>query len=203
MVKGFVLWVFYNLWRRRIGWFPFGVLILAFLVTAGVTVSPLFLASGAFFILLSLWAYRAGFLHFRPEPFYPEETSPLSPEEKVFVRASGPFEVERKKGYFVDLAAAFEGFETGEKVIMAYVPPSPFWPRGEVGMWYFFFRPDEVKKMEWGRLFFGLRSLPALKLTFQTSRGTSHLYLASREPSRLERIRQFLLSPAEIGPLEV
>lgn len=192
MVRGCVLWLFYNLWRRRLGWIPFGAIFLATTVTAGVTVSPFFLAVGICFALASLWAYRSGFLYFKPEQLPPEKVPPLKPEEKVFVRASGPFEVEKKRGYFVDLAAAFEGFETGEKAIMAYVPPSPFWPRSEVGMWYFFFWPEEVRKIERGRLFFGLRSFPALKLTCQTPKGPLSLYLASVEPTRLERIRRFI-----------
>ncbi len=186
------MWIFYNLWRRRIGWFPFGAIILVATVVAGIVTSPLFLAFGICFALASFWAHRVGFLHFKPESLPPGKTSPLSTEEKVFVRASGPFEVERKRGYFVDLAAAFEGFETGEKAVMAYVPPSLFWPKAEVGMWYFFFRPEEIKKIEWGRLFFGPRALPALKVTCQTSKGLISLYLASGDPSRLERIRQFI-----------
>jgi hypothetical protein len=192
MAKGLVFWLLYNLWRRRVGWIPFGVALLAILVAAGIIISPIFLALSFLFVILSYWAYRSGFLHFQPEQFSIEEIAPLGPEEKVFVRASGPFEVERKRGYFVDLAAAFEGFCTAEKVVMAYVPPSPFWPKGEVGMWYFFFRPDEVKGVEWGRIFFGLHSLPALRLTCQTAKGSSVLFLASGELSRLERIRQFI-----------
>lgn len=197
--KGFILWLFYNLWRRRIGIVPFGAVFLTATVVGGIIVSPLFLALGIIFVLVSFWAYRSGFLYFKPEALSLEKAAPLHPEEKVFVRASGPFEVEKKQGYFVDLAAAFEGFETGEKAIMAYVPPSPFWPKGEVGMWYFFFKPEEVRGVELGHLFFGFRSLPALKLTCQTKKGLLSLYLASEEPSRLERIRNFILSNAE-GP---
>lgn len=195
--KGLIFWLFYNLWRRRMGVFPFGAIFLMAAVLGGFIVSSFFLALGLLFALASLWAYRSGFLCFRPETLSLEKAAPLHPEEKVFVRASGSFEVERKQRYFVDLAAAFEGFETGEKAVMAYVPPSLFWPKSEVGMWYFFFRPEEVRNVELGHLFFGFRSLPALKLICQTKRGLLSLYLASEEPSRLERIRNFILSNAE------
>ncbi len=195
--KGIILWLFYNLWRRRIGVIPLGAIFLMAAVIGGVTLSPFFLVLAIVFAFASFWAYRSGFLHFRPEALLLEKAEPLHPEEKVFVRASGPFEVEKKQGYFVDLAAAFEGFETGEKAVMAYVPPSPFWPRSEVGMWYFFFRPEEVKNIELGHLFFGFRSLPALKLTCQTKKGVLSLFLASEELSRLARIKSFILSNTE------
>jgi len=201
MLRGIIFAGAYHLWRRRLAGLPLTVwlvVVLAILATVGLLGlggAPGFLGLISLplvllLLALAIWAAKEGYLTFQAEDFAPSPKPLLQPDEKVFVRASGYFEVEGKKGYFVDLAAAFETFETREHAVLAYVPPSPLWPRNQVGMWYVFFKPQDVKRLEWGRISFGRKALPALRITYQTSKGERTVYLASPHIERLMRIWQ-------------
>ena len=139
-------------------------------------------------VALSAWAAKEGYIAFQEEDFPLSPQPALKPDEQVIVRAFGHFEVEGKEGYFVDLAAAFESFETREHAVLAYVPPSALWPRNQVGMWYIFFRPEDVISTEWGRLFFGTKALPAIRISYRVSGQKAVAYLASPHLDRLIRI---------------
>ena len=79
--------------------------------------------------------------------------------------------------YFVEAQAYFETVETGEHIIIAWIP---CWsllglvasPRGEVGLWYVFFMPATIKEIEVGKVYFGLRPRPALKVVCQSESGS-------------------------------
>ena len=87
------------------------------------------------------------------------------------MRATGYFEVEGKVHFFAHILAYWRTFATREHAIMAIVPASNFlWfgsvPDTDVGMWYIFFRPEVIREVCGGELYFGDRSSPALCLTY-------------------------------------
>lgn len=96
----------------------------------------------------------------------------LAPMDKLLLRATGRFEVEGKQQSFTELQAYFRSFETREHAVMAFVPPSLFlllgrWPGHEIGMWYMFFKNDELRRVQVGELCFGTRLKPAIRLDLE------------------------------------
>ncbi|RLC79227.1 MAG: hypothetical protein DRI61_08385 [Chloroflexi bacterium] len=199
MLKGVIFCLAYQLWRRRLMGMPLtGWITSLLIVTAAInaqgyislspSLTPLWLALAAIIVASTVWAAREGYVTFKPGEFVLPSEPPLQPDEKVFVRASGHFEVEGKEGYFVNLAAAFQTFETREHAVLAYVAPSPLWPRHQVGMWYAFFKPEDIEQLRWGRLYFAGKTLPAIHITYRTPKAVRSLYLASDKIGRLVRI---------------
>jgi hypothetical protein len=130
-------------------------------------------------MLVLLWAARTRYLIFRrvENPSLTADAPQLAPEEKVPIRASGHFEVSGMRRYFVEAQAYFETVETHEHIIIAWIPP---WSlpglaaslREEVGLWYVFFMPATIQEIEVGKVYFGLRPRPALKVVYRSESGS-------------------------------
>ena len=112
------------------------------------------------------------YVHFRPEPAGQPApaAAPISPAEKLIVRATGLFEVEGKAQRFTELPAFYRSFSTREHAIMAVLAPSrrlaglANWPEDELGMWYIFVKSNELRQVQPGVLSFGRARRPALRL---------------------------------------
>lgn len=145
-------------------WLPGGVTGVA---TCGVLLLALW--------LFQSWAGRRYYILFRQEPPPARHTpgSPiLDPMDKLLIRATGLFEVEGKEQTFSELQAYFRSFETREHAVMALAPPSSFlllggWPDHEIGMWYMFFKNQDLRRIDPGTLRFGARERPALRLQIE------------------------------------
>ncbi|NLE75763.1 MAG: hypothetical protein GX605_03280 [Chloroflexi bacterium] len=115
----------------------------------------------------------AGYVQFRPEgaPLSAVTPTPLPPREKIPHRASGTLSVEGKERRQVEIEAWFRSFETREHAVMAYRSAGRFWggerPADEVGMWYLFFQPGWIRRVEAGHVVFGHSRRPGLRVTFQ------------------------------------
>lgn len=129
----------------------------------------------AVLILMQRWAARRNYVLFTVEP-PPARHSPaaptMEPADKLLLRATGIFEVQKKVQRFTDLLAYFRSFETREHAVMAIVPASTFlaigkWPDDEIGMWYIFFKNKEIQRIEPGQLRFGANRRPALRLALE------------------------------------
>jgi hypothetical protein len=139
---------------------------------AGVVLCAVLLA---FFLILQLWARRRNYLVFRPAASsLPRNPHPiqLNPHDKLPVRATGQFEVEGKEQTFTELQAYFRSFQTREHAVMAIVPPSRLlligqWPAADIGMWYIFFKSEELRDIAIGDTCFGRRLRPALRLAVE------------------------------------
>jgi hypothetical protein len=156
-------------------WAMFGLLIAAGLFAVGVLPGGLagVVSCGIFLvavIVIASLAARRQFVVFKEEPAseLPHAAgSALDPADKLLLRATGLFEVEGKEARFADLLAYFRSFQTREHAVMAIVPPSKMllvgsWPDSEVGMWYLFFKANEIRRIRPGLLSFGWHSRPAL-----------------------------------------
>jgi len=154
---------------------------------------------GYFFVLA--WAARSGYVRFTPGPDgssgserTPDPPPPLRPEELVPVRASGWFTVEGQDQYFVDVEAGVETVKTREHIVMGLIRPTRFlllgrWPKRDTGWWYIFFQPSTIHEIRPGRLTFGARSRPALRIVYAPDADTVQtLYLAFDDPVTLRRV---------------
>lgn len=180
------------------------------LMESGPVADAVVILAGLSLMLALLWAGRTRYLIFRraepPSSSASSASGPqLAPEEKVPVRASGHFEVSGMRRYFVEAQAYFETVETREHIIIAWIPP---WnllglvasPRGEVGLWYVFFMPATIKELEVGKVYFGLRPRPALKVVYQSESGSREtVYLSfdhhEQEEAVLADLRRDALLP--------
>jgi len=152
------------------------------LLDSGPVADALVILASLGLMLALLWAGRTRYLIFRRVEFPSLSASAanvpqLAPEEKVPVQASGHFEVSGMRRYFVEAQAYFETVETREHILIAWTPLWSFLGlvdslREEVGLWYVFFMPDAIQEIEAGRVYFGLRSRPALKVIYQSESGS-------------------------------
>ncbi|MEZ4770740.1 MAG: hypothetical protein R2844_20265 [Caldilineales bacterium] len=182
-LTGRLFWISYQVSRHHwMGapmdrWGMVGLIILAGLFAirwlpggaAGVAVCGLLLAA---LLLLRSLASRRFYVIFEAEGGSVGRRADavmLDPSDKLMLRATGRFEVEGKNQEFTELLAYFRSFETREHAVMAICPPSRFlevggWPDHEIGMWYMFFKHNEIRQILPGALAFGRSHRPALRI---------------------------------------
>jgi hypothetical protein len=180
---GLVYKASYQLHRHEWGgapldrWLAIGLVILAGLGATGLVpggLATVILCAASLVLLLSLQAIasRHSYVLFRAEgsPALQDPAAPrLNPAEKLPLHATGLFEVEDKQRAFTELSAFYRSFQTREHAVMALVPPSRLIlmasrPKAEIGMWYMFFKNQELRRIEPGTLRFGSQQRPALRL---------------------------------------
>lgn len=214
-VKGWLLQVAYKLNRHRWGGLPLVVAWAGFLLALaavvwwgwlglprGVAVLPVVLAVGV--TVLSLVGRLTGYVAFRegvlPPPAAPPQ--PLVPTDKIAHRASGWFEVEGKRRYLVEVPAWFRTFETREHAVMAYVAASRFfpgrWPEHEVGMWYIFFLPQHIQRVDAGEVLFGARPRLGLRVEVRDKDRTETVLLSFDSEDDRQRIYADLMRDAHL-----
>jgi hypothetical protein len=153
----------------------------------------------AYLAFLAL-AARNRYLYYRPLPGAAaqlekeERLPPLGKLELVPVRASGWFSVEGQSQHYVDLEADFETTGTREHIVLARVHPSRIllvanWPGYELGWWYAFVQPSDIRSLSLGRLHHGLRPRLALRIEY------------TLKLERKERIETVLLACADAATL--
>jgi hypothetical protein len=167
------------------------------LVESGPVADAVVILACLSLMLALLWAGRTRYLIFKRAE-HPSSTTlttdgpQLAPEEKVPVWASGHFEVSGMRRYFVEAKAYFETVETREHIIIAWMPHRSFLglaasPREEAGLWYIFFMPAHIRVIEVGKVHFGLRPRPALKVVYQSESGSMEtVYLSVDHHERQE-----------------
>jgi len=189
----------WNGWRLS-SWLSFALVLLAGLASLDVVRggrATVYGAAAVFLILwgVIIWASRNRYVLFRAEDnrAKPGLAAPLTPADRIEVRATGSFEVEGKKSQFSDLQAYFRTFATREHAVMAIVPPSRFLflgsrPREEIGMWYIFIHDRQIIDMAPGKLRFGLRERPALRVVYREEAGAKIAYLSFDDHSHRQRV---------------
>jgi hypothetical protein len=213
-VVGFILKVSYQLNRHRIGPLRLNLVPLLFALASGLIwwkmgglpgkQATLIIALCLLLVLVTLLAKRQGFIVFReregtlpPAPDLPE----LAPDEKVAVRATGLFEVRDRQRYLVEVTADFATMETKEHIVMGRMLDPRFLlgaPKDDAGWWYIFFKPHTIREIEVGQVHFGLRSRPAIKLTYRTSEGKAEpVYLSFDESLQMQRVLEDLRRDAK------
>ena len=182
-MTGYLLYLSYRLSRHYMGalslgaWIVvvgFGLVLLNLLPR--IAVSPALQIAGGILALLTLalliWGRRRGYCAFTPSAGTQSPGRPLQGLEHVRVRVTGRFEVEGKTRFYAYLDTLYHTFETREHGLMAHVPITRFLLFGhsrkeDAGMWYIFFRPAQVERIEAGTAAFGRHTRPALRVTYQ------------------------------------
>jgi hypothetical protein len=192
-------------------WLSFALVLVAGLASLGVVPgarATIYAVVGVFLALwvLAFWAGRNQYVIFSAEdsPACPGPVAPLRPSDRIELRATGRFEVEGKEHHFSELMAYFRSFATREHVVMAIVPPSRFLllgtrPEREVGMWYIFFRPEQVLDLTPGTLRFGHRPRPTLKAVCQAEERQETVYLSFDDHAERQRVWADLQQDAALG----
>ena len=160
-------------------WLIFFLLLIALLFVFGVLPGGVTLAISVLGLILVLffshwWAKHRYYVLFRAIASTGGDSislSPLRPEDKVLLRATGFFVVEGDNKRFTDLLAYYRTFETREHAIMARKTPTRFFWLGRskpelLGMWYIFFMPEHLKAVTPGHLYLGGVPNPALRLNY-------------------------------------
>lgn len=212
--------IFYRLNRHHfsdlplIRWIQIGLLALAGIAVIS-RVSAYWLIVGALILLFllltgaSIYWRRQNYMAFTEKPKPAVSPKALKPADKLPILASGDFSVEGKQARFTWLQGYFRTFATREHALLCLAQPSRFallghWPEKEVGMWYIFFRDQDVESIRWGEVSHGGEKLPGLAVDHQVfipKQGrfdrdkTLHrtLYMACREEEDVRRILADLL----------
>jgi hypothetical protein len=142
-----------------VGWLP-----------GGWPLAILFLALFLLFVGGSIYWRRRGYITFEEKPQPAIAPRPLKPEAKLPIFASGYFSVEGKHANFTWLQGYFRTFPTREHAVLCLVQPSRFallgkWPEKEVGMWYIFFKDEDIEEIRWGEIQFGSQRFPGVAVS--------------------------------------
>lgn len=146
-------------WRRGFAWWHW-LTVLALLLILG----------------LLIWLRRRRYTFFAPAPFAPAPGDRLlGAEEAIRLRASGLLEVEGLSEHYVDVPAIIWITELGEYILMAHVAFRKLALLDAViedqGMWYAFIKPEEIRWIRAGYLYFGLKPRPAIQIGYQGANG--------------------------------
>ena len=124
-------------------------------------------------IALAAWAARSGYAAFTRQGDLPRpRPMTMSPDDKEATFATGRFEVAEKRGYLADLGGYWRSFGSREHAVMALQPRSRFLlgalPSDRVGMWYAFFRPEDIVEVTAGVVAFGGLRRPGLRVIYRS-----------------------------------
>jgi len=211
-IVGLILKASYQLSRHRIGPLRLNLVPLVLALASGLIwrvgsltgeQAVLIIVICLILVLVTLLAKRQGFIIFRRQG---ETSSPgvarLAPDEKVAVRATGLFEVQGERRYFVEASAGFATMETREHAVMVRMLSSRFLvgaPKDDVGWWYIFFKPHKITGIEVGQIHFGLNARPAIKLGYKADEGKGELvYLSFDNPLQMQRVSADLRRDAKL-----
>lgn len=108
---------------------------------------------------------------FLPHPEPNLSVASLSAQDKIPVWASGRFGVESKLRQFSWLQGYYRTFATREHAVMCLCGPSRFllfgtWPEQNLGMWYIFIQPADIRRVRFGQVRFGRERGPGLAIDY-------------------------------------
>lgn len=146
---------------------------------------------------LLLWAHSQRYLVFRPCPIvFPQAIPDLPPERKLSLRGSGFFAVNDVRRYLVEAPVTFWTTQLADHILAAKVNGFSFLgvgvPRAERGWWYVFIEPRKVIEIVPGKLCFGPRVRPAVRVTYATQKAREVVYLSCDDRSQLAVLRKEL-----------
>jgi hypothetical protein len=167
-----VAYLAYRGWRERVT--PaYAVLIAVCLLVIG----------------LLLWAERRRYIVFRSRHIVASERAAgLDPEQKLFLRGSGFFEVSNMRRYLMEVPVVFWPTQLADHILAAKVRAFSILgvgvPSNERGWWYIFLDPRKVIEIVPGELCFGLRLRPAVRVVYKAEKGREVVYLSGDDPEQ-------------------
>jgi len=213
---GLLGWISYKFTKHRIAGIPltwylvalaiaWPALLIAGIVRATAVGVAVAVVAALLVVAIAVGA-RNGYVVFRPAEARPTVVGPsLRPEQKVPARATGFFEVSGMTQYLADARAWFETVETREHIVIVWNPLSRFLllaktPKHLSGMWYAFFQPAHIRALQTGRMSFGGRIRPALRIAYaaENAKARGDLYLAFDNEANLAAVLDDLLRDAPL-----
>ncbi len=150
---------------------------------------------------------------FTPSQSTGATATPLAGDEKIPVYVTGLLSVEGRYRRFTFAPAFYRTFATGEHALLSLVRPRHLsrlasWPQDELGMWYAFIAPSQIRSLRTGDLHFGAQPLPTVAVDYAVTlpaknrlrrrrTTTETLYIAATDPQDAGRILGDLLCNAE------
>lgn len=183
-------------------WFIGLLLFIGVLAVAGLFPGRWFIAGLCLVLLVSFsWIRRhwhgQEYVQFREGTRPQVKPLPLAPSDSIPINASGYFTVEGKSERFTWLQGYFRTFATREHAVICLMQPQRFllaeWPEKDIGMWYIFFYPQDIRGIRYGSVTFGRVTQPGLAIEHEIHIPKSGRF--SRERTVQETI--FLASPTE------
>jgi hypothetical protein len=175
--------LFYALQRFQLGglaparYLAFVWLAIAGLAAIAIIPGQWFTVAAALLLLVAQLALgvryrRQQYVTFASEPIPDLSTDPLDVNEKISIYATGLLSVEGRYQQYSAIPGFYRTFATGEHALLCRVQERNWlglwcWPLEETGMWYTFVKPSEIRALQWGKLHFGVTTLPAIALTYQ------------------------------------
>lgn len=148
------------------------------------------------------WAEARQYVVFRAKDQPATEGSvELAPEQKVFVRGSGHFEVNKMRRYLAEVPVVFWTTQLSDHVLAAKVRALSFLgvgvPRQERGWWYVFLDPERVHGIVPGELCFGMRCRMAVRVQYETEKGFEAVYISCDDAEQHQRLLSELRAKAD------
>jgi len=151
-------------------------------------------------------AKKNGYITFEAAPMEStgEEPAPLGVDEPIGGWASGPFSVGNKQKIVVDSAAEYSYVSTREHIVMARVNHARFlllFPsmKAETGLWYVFFMPAAIQRVQTGIIRCGLRARPGMAIQYRPEERPERaetFYLGFADVETLRRVRADIAADA-------
>lgn len=112
---------------------------------------------------------RTDFVHFEPQTLAVPAPTPLQVEDKVAVYVTGECSVEGKRSRFSCLPGFYRTFATREHALLCQVKERRIlgiasWRSAEIGLWYVFFRPETISRIQTVTLHYGRHALPTVAI---------------------------------------
>ena len=144
------------------------------------------------------WAKKSRYIIFEPAPMEQsaETPSPVGADEPVTGWASGLFCVGNKQKTVMDSVAEFSYVSTREHIVMAHVNRTRFLllsqsMKAETGLWYVFFVPKAIQKVQTGTLWCGSKARPGMAIQYRPEERPEQeetLYLGFADVETLRRV---------------
>ncbi len=204
-LMGLISAIAYGLRRSRIGFLRLhsGAMVIGLLAAAYAALSGwlngftlahvVVIAVGVGGVGVLLWTDARRYVVFRTRgDLATGAKGELAPGQKLFLRGSGAFEVNKMRRYLVEVPVVFWTTELKEHIVAAKVRALNILgvgvPSAERGWWYMFLEPRRVVEIDGGDLFFGLRRRPAVRVLFEGQRGREALYLSCDSLEQLDTV---------------
>ena len=178
----------------------------------GVWIGVLLLLALIAFYVQFFIQRRADFVRFAAQTSSQPTPAILPVQDKVAIYVTGECSVEGKRRRFSCLPGFYRTFATREHALLCQVRDRRIfgiasWDSAEVGLWYVFFHPATIRKIEIGNLFYSNQAMPTVAIHYLATvkvnkngeaekTAVQTVFVSTLDPSELERIVADLLVDA-------
>jgi hypothetical protein len=160
-------WLYFLMVVAALLWVAFGL-------PGGWLVGVLLLGAAALLAVTVRLMQRRAFISFAARPAPVTMTVLMPPTQKRPLYVTGILSVEQKVRSFTALPGFYRSFATREHALLCRVRERRIWrigawPEEEIGLWYAFFKPQEIDAVQPGDVRIGRSTLPGIAVTYRPS----------------------------------